>query len=252
MKRKVSTAQLSIALILLIATTSVLADTNNIFGSWSGITLKGDFGSFSPKGKDFHWVIIDQVRTRNDRDLNPGRYPGDNGFSPRFSENLVWVQGGYSLTPYSSLWIGYTHDWHKPLSGAHFQESRPYQDYLWNQNFGDFGVTARTRLEERNAITNQLDDGNFGIRIRQLLKVKHPVPGVKNLSMYVGDEVLAHLNKSRFGPEGFSGNRALGGLAYQVTKNMDLTLGYLGQYLKNPGGDDLFTHNILFDMAYTF
>ncbi|ADJ28408.1 DUF2490 domain-containing protein [Nitrosococcus watsonii] len=252
MKIKILKTQLVFVLISFLTIMPALADTDNIFGSWTSVTLQGDFGFISPEGKDFRWIVIDQARTRDDKDLNPSRYPGDNGFSPRFSENLVWIQGGYNLTEHSSIWLGYTHDWIKPLNGAHLQESRPYQDYLWSDKvFGNFTAMTRTRLEERVAISGQ-NSGEVGIRIRQLAMLKHPIPNVKDLSVYVGDEVLAYLNENKFGPEGFSENRAFGGLSYQLTQEVGLMLGYLGQYLKNPGGNDLFTHNVQFDINYKF
>lgn len=248
MKRKMMKIRLSLAFLSLIATTSALAGTNNMFGTWTSITLQGDFSAISPEAKKFRWMIIDQVRTRDDKDLNPSRYPDSSGI--RFSENLLWLQGGYNLTEHSSVWLGYAHDWVKQLNGGHFEESRPYQDYLWSQKiFGDFTATMRSRLEERIAITGP-NSGDFGLRVRQLAMLKHPI--VNKLSIFVGDEVFVNLNNSSFSPGGFDQNRAFGGLSYQVTPQMDLALGYLGQFINTKSGNDLFTHNLLFDVSYKF
>lgn len=244
MKRKMIKAPFF--LLLFLVATPALAETDNIFGTWTSLTLQGDFGFLSPEAKDFRWMIIDQARTRDDRDLNPARFPDDD--SLRFSENLVWVQGGYNLTEHSSIWLGYTHDWIKQLNGGHFQESRPYQDFLWVRPFGDLTVMSRSRLEQRVGINT----GDVGVRIRQFVMLRHPVPYVKNLSVYAGDEVLAYLNENQFGPEGFSENRAFGGLAYQLTQHVGLMLGYMGQFINNEGGNDLFTHNLQFDINYRF
>ncbi|QBQ55425.1 DUF2490 domain-containing protein [Nitrosococcus wardiae] len=240
-----------LALFSLLATTPALAGTDNIFGTWTSLTLQGDFGFLSSEGKDFRWMIIDQPRTRDDRDLNPARFPDDD--SLRFSENLVWVQGGYNLTENSSIWLGYTHDWIKQLNGGHLQESRPYQDFLWVKPFGDLTVMSRSRLEQRVAITNTGPSGDdVGVRIRQFVMFKHPIPQVENLSVYAGDEVLAYLNENQFGVEGFSENRAFGGLTYQLTQHVGFMLGYMGQFINNDGGNDLFTHNVQFDINYKF
>ena len=245
-RRRIIKVRFCLALLLSLAATSILAGTDHVFGTWTSLTLQGDFSFLSPEASDFRWMIIDQARTRDDKELNPERFPEDGGL--RFSENLLWVQGGYNLTEHASLWLGYTHDWIKQLNGGHFQESRPYQDFLWVKSFGQLAVMSRSRLEQRVAINT----GDTGVRIRQFVMLRHPSPSSERLSWYVGEEVLAYLNENQFGPEGFSENRALGGFIYQLTPQASLMLGYMGQLINNENDDDLFTHNLQFDINYKF
>ena len=68
------------------------------------------------------------------------------------------------------------HDWIHPLDKTAYQESRPYQDFVWNQNIDGFKFMSRTRMEQR---INQTT-GNTGYRARQLLQMSHPIPFMKD------------------------------------------------------------------------
>jgi hypothetical protein len=211
--------------------------TGNFFGVWGSITLQGDFKSLSPGLDKFKWQIMNQSRTRDDSPQGS-----------RFTENLLFSQVGYQMNDNASLALGYVHDWIHPLEKPAYQESRPYQDFVWNQNIGDFKLLSRTRMEER---INQTT-GNTGYRPRQLLQISHPLPFMEGLSAYVGDEVFFYLNQNKFGKQGFSENRVLAGLSYQFTPQFGADLGYLGQYVDNISGNNLFTHNLQANLRYKF
>jgi hypothetical protein len=212
--------------------------TDDIFGSWSALTLQGDLKSLSPNLDKVKWLVMNQFRTRDDSPQGT-----------RLSENLLFAQMGYQVTSNASLWAGYVHDWINPLGKPSYQESRPYQDFLWNSALGgDFKLLARTRLEERINETT----GNVGIRPRQLVQFSHPLPFLDGLSAYLGDEVFFYLNQNNFGKQGFSENRVLSGLSYQFTPKIGLDLGYLGQYVDNKTGNNTFTHNLQTNLRITF
>jgi hypothetical protein len=212
-------------------------DTQDIFGVWGSVTLQGDFKALSPKLDKFKWQIMNQTRSRD-----------DSSQGTRFSENLLFSQVGYQMNENASFWIGYTHDWIDPLGKPSYQESRPYQDFLWNQTIGEFHLMARTRMEER---INQ-STGDTGYRPRQLLQISYPMPFDKDMSVYVGDEVFFYLTKNHFGKQGFSENRVLAGLSYQFTPQVGADLGYLGQYVDTLSGNNIFTHNIQANIRYKF
>lgn len=230
---------LVLSALLLTQSMSSFADdpTNNMFGVWGSVTLQGDFKSLSPSLNKFNWLIMNQSRTRDDSPQGS-----------RFTENLLFSQVGYQLNDHASLALGYVHDWIHPLDKTAYQESRPYQDFVWNQNIGDFKLLSRTRMEER---INQTT-GNTGYRPRQLLQISHPLPFMEGLSAYVGDEVFFYLNQNKFGKQGFSENRVLAGLSYQFTPQFGADLGYLGQYVDNISGNNLFTHNLQANLRYKF
>ena len=211
--------------------------TGNMFGVWGSLTLQGDFKSLSPSLNKFKWQIMNQSRTRED---------SPNG--SRFTENLLFSQVGYQFNTHGSFWVGYTHDWIHPLGKSAYQESRPYMDFVWKQSLEDFNLTSRTRMEDR---INQTT-GNEGYRARQLLQISHPLPFMKDLSVYAGDEVMFYLNQTNWGNQGFTENRIFSGLSYKVTDNMGVDLGYMGQYVNNTSGNNLFTHNLQANVSYKF
>ena len=234
---KVKTTLVLSTLLLSQPITSLADATNNMFGVWGSATLQGDFKALSPSLNKFNWLIMNQSRTREDSPAGT-----------RLTENLLFSQIGYQMTDKASLEFGYVHDWIHPLDKASYQESRPYQSFVWNQTIDGFKLMSRTRLEER---VNQTT-GNVGIRPRQLLQISHPLPFMKDLSAYVGDEVFFYLNENKFGKQGFSENRVLAGLSYQFTPQFGVDLGYLGQYVDNISGNNLFTHNLQANLRYKF
>ena len=209
-----------------------------MFGFWGSVTLKGDFKNISDQLSNFHWQIMNQSRTRD-----------DSAKGSRLTENLLFSQIGYQINKNASVWIGYTHDWIRPLNKNSFQENRVYEDFVWKQNIKDFKLLSRTRMDQR---INHQSNGVTGYRARQFLKISHPLYFVNDLSAYVGDEVLFYLNKNSFGRHGFSENRILAGLNYQLNKNAGISLGYLGQFVDTIHGRNLFTHNLQADISYKF
>jgi len=225
-------------IIAMACTQASMAATDNMAGTWNSITLSGDFDKVSKDLQNFHWLILEQARTRDDSPKGM-----------RFSENLLFGQVGYSINKNASVWLGYTHDWLHPLDKSAAQESRPYQDFVWKSSFDDLKFMSRSRLEQR-ILQNT---GNVGVRARQLFQVSYPLKFIdKDLSFYAGDEVLCYLNENTFGRTGFSENRAFGGASYQFTKHLGADLGYMGQFIDNKGPVNTFTHNVQFNIRYQF
>lgn len=210
---------------------------NDMFGVWGSLSLQGDFSAISPELDQYKWRITNQTRSRDDYHNRT-----------RFTENILFTQTGYQLNQHASFWLGYVHNWIDPLHQSLFQESRPYQDFVWKQNVNEFKFMSRTRMDER--IHTKTSD--VGYRLRQLLQVGHVLPLVENLSAYLGYEVLFYLNNSGFGRSGVAENRMYTGLNYQLTKDFGVTMGYMGQHIDRRGANDLFTHNIQIDMHYHF
>ena len=155
------------------------AETDNMAGIWGSTTFSGNFKEISPKLKDFHWLILEQTRTRD-----------DSSKGMRFSEDLLYGQVGYSINPNASVWLGYAHIWNHPLDKAAFQENRAYEDFLWKSSFGELEFKSRSRLDQRV----REDTGNVGIRFRQLFQASYPLRFIDDdLRVYVGDEVHFYL-----------------------------------------------------------
>ncbi len=110
-------------------------------------------------------------------------------------------------------------------------------------------MLSRTRFEQR---INQAN-GSLGLRAREWIQYTHTLELISDqLSLYLVDEVILYLNNNSFGRSGFSENRVLTGLSYQFTTNLGLDPGYLGQYVVNRSGRDLFTHNLSANLRYAF
>jgi hypothetical protein len=210
---------------------------NDIFGVWGTVRLQGDLKSLSPDLNKFKWSVMNQTRTRDD---SPS--------GSRYFQNLLFGQFGYQLNNNASVWLGYAHTWTSPLNKSSFEESRPFQDFIWNQKISTFKLASRSRMEQRVREST----GNTGYRARQLLKVSHPLPFIDDLSAYIGDEILFYMNRNKFGKKGFSENRVFSGLSYQVTKKSGVDLGYMGQYIDTISGKNIFTHNIEVTFRHKF
>jgi hypothetical protein len=232
--------KITIIFILLSVTHSIpgfAAGQNDIFGVWGSVTLQGDLKPLSPDLEKIKWLVMNQTRTRDD---------SSNG--SRFTENLLFSQVGYQINGNASFWVGYVHNWISPLNKTSFQESRPYQDFIWKQDISSFTVMSRTRMEQRIHETT----GDTGYRARQFLQINHPLPLIDGLSAYVGEEVFFYMNQNNFGKKGFSENRVFSGLSYQATKKMGVDLGYMGQYVDTISGRNIFTHNVQVNFRYKF
>lgn len=242
MKKYDPTVMIALPVFLLMQSVTAFAGgkaTDNMFGVWGSLTLKGDFKELFPGGVNFKWLIMDQSRSRENGPSNELRY----------TENVLYNQAGYQLNANASVWLGYTHEWdHISPNKPSFQESRPYQDFLWNRTISEFKFTSRTRMEER---INQTT-GDTGYRLRQLVQIKHPLPFLRRLSVYVNDEILIYLNKNTFGKRGFSENRLMAGVSYQFNKRVGMDIGYLGQYDTPSVGNNLFIQNLLANISYSF
>ena len=235
--RKIKTTVVLGTLLLYQSLPGYAAGQDDIFGVWGTVKLQGDFKSLSHGFNKFKWAVINETRTRDDSPKGS-----------RFFADLLSGQVGYQLSNNASLWLGYMHTWISPLDSPSFQESRPYQNFVWNQDIGTFKLVSRSRTEQRIQETT----GDTGYRARQLLKISHPLPVMDGLSVYVGDEVLFYMNKNDFGKKGFSENRVFSGLSYQVARKAGVDLGYMGQYVDTISGKNIFTHNIQVKFHYKF
>ncbi|TFH06899.1 MAG: DUF2490 domain-containing protein [Nitrosomonadales bacterium] len=235
--KNIKTTLILSTLLLTQSTLSHAAGQNDIFGVWGSVTLQGDFKALSPKLDKFKWSVMNQTRTRDDSPKGS-----------RFTENLLFSQVGYQLTNNASFWVGYVHDWISPLNKSSYQESRPYQDFVWNQDISSFKIMSRSRMEQRVHETT----GDTGYRARQFLQISHPLPLIAGLSAYVGEEVFFYMNSNTFGKKGFTENRVFSGLSYDATKKMGIDLGYMGQYVDTISGKNLFTHNIQVNFRHKF
>ena len=214
------------------------ADTNEIAGTRNAVTFSGQLDSISPRLKSFRWQIMNQTRTRD-----------DSSQGMRLTDNLLSGQIGYAFDPNISISIGYLHAWIHPLDKLSYQENRPYEDFLWSYTRGNLKFISRSRLEQRIRIDNNV----LGLRVRELMQVTYSLGFIdKDLTAYLGDELLGYLNSNTFGHTGFNENRALVGFNYKLTKEISIDLGYVGQYIPTQTAQVLLIHNVQFNLGYKF
>ncbi len=211
---------------------SFAAPTTDIYGIWGSVALQGDFKLVSPSLNKFQWQAVYQNGNREDS----------------LKESVFFGQVAYQLNTNASFGLGYLHNSLQPLNKPFYQESRTYQDFVWNQTVEDFIFTSRTRMEER---INQTS-GDVGYRMKQLVQISHALPFFDGLSGYVNNEIYFHLNQTNFGKQGFSENRVSVGLSYQFTPKIGGDLSYLEQYIDRRTDDNLLINNLQMNLRYRF
>lgn len=66
------------------------------------------------------------------------------------------------------------------------------------------------------------------------------MPFAPDFSVVASDEFFANINKTNYGADdGFDQNRAFGGIGYNFNKNIKTELGYMNQYIRKLGPDQM-------------
>lgn len=219
---------------LLAAVVSTAAeDTVEDFRVWGVVTATGSLAPLNPDLSRWKWWLEGQARTRED--------------ASEMDQAFIRTALGYALKDNLSLWLGYGHFFPYPVTGDANDENRIFQQLLWSTGTSLGKFTSRTRLEQRFFDKN--DD--TGWRLREMLKLSHPLAGPLNL--VIADEVFINLNDTDFGAEsGFDQNRAFAGFNYAFSKQWNTEFGYLNQYIDRATGSDNMNHILLFSLNAVF
>lgn len=197
---------------------------------WWNATLQERAGTPSP----WRWYLELQ-----------GRYRDGVSDSDQF---IVRPAVGYDLTRRSSLWAGYGYIGTYPAGAETVDESRAWQQYLWNGPA--LGGTAqwRSRLEQR-AI-----DGNDGTawRARQFWRLTKPVSSRAGLAIVVWDEIFVHLNDTARTADGFDQNRLFAGIGMNAGSQGRFEVGYVNQAIEGGRGTDRRHHVLLAFLNLTY
>lgn len=208
------------------AMTASAQQPNQDFQSWGNITALLSLEQVNPDLSNIKLWVEGQGRFGND--------------SSQFSQGILRTGLGYYFRDNISLWLGYA--WipnNRPANRNDFDEHRIWQQLLWTEKFGEGKFMSRTRLEQR--YDDRGDD--VGWRFRQFFKYQHPLGFDPKLSWVIWDEVFVGINKPDWKPEnGFDQNRAFVGFGYQFNQSIRSELGYLNQYIRNPGTTDAMNH----------
>lgn len=191
-------------------------------GFWFMLMSQGSFGaSDSGPGRVRWWI-----------DVQP-RAGDELGFRRQL---LVRPGLGVTVSDRATGWLGYAWIRTELPQGQFVTEHRCWQQLTWSPDVDFFGLSSRTRLEQR------FPEGSSatGWRFRQFCKLTHPLGERSGLSLVGYDEVFFDLNDTSWGQRaGFSQNRLFAGIGWRPdgTGSATLEVGYLNQYLRRPGSD---------------
>lgn len=179
-----------------------------------------------------------------------GNWKGYMEVQPRLGDNgqalLIRPAVGYQLTPQWSVWQGYA--W-TPSFNPDKDEHRIFQQSVVETPKGvfPFSLTNRTRLEERWIEHT----GKTAFRLRHMLRGMQPIGDSGKWALVAYDEVFINLNDVDNGPQGgFGQNRAFFGVNRELTPSIQAEVGYLNQFIRSDGKEDLMNHNALLAMYY--
>lgn len=155
----------------------------------------------------------------------------------------------YVLAPKTSLWLGYAY--------ARTNVDNPLlrdEHRAWQQVLHEFvpidGIRLRswTRLEQRKFESA----GDIGHKIRQRVATNIPFAHYPNLSTLISNEYHHNLNSTDYGARsGFDQNRLFLGLAWKVSPQSLVEIGYLNQYI-NRRNEDAMNHVLATTLYYNF
>lgn len=155
----------------------------------------------------------------------------------------------YDISAKTSLWLGYAY-------ARTFVDNPVLEDEhrAWQQLLHEFepiyGIRLRswTRLEQR-----KFEGANdIGHKLRQRLAINIPFAHHPNLSTLISNEYHQNLNRTDYGARsGFDQNRLFAGLAYKMSPQSLIEVGYLNQYV-NRRNEDAMNHVLSTTIYYNF
>lgn len=159
---------------------------------------------------------------------------------PQLAQLLVRPAVGLKLGKSVTLYQGYAHV-RTPRDGARdASENRSFQQLSWSLGApGGVRLSSRTRFEQRWLSTG--DD--VGLRVRQMIRAAVPVADEGKVALLGWGEVFVALNDTDWGASGgFDRLRSFGGLELPLSGTSTVELGYLNQFVRQPGRPDQMDH----------
>ena len=187
---------------------------------WSGLVIQGRTGSES----SWRWSFDSQFRMRDGLE----------------TADLLSGRGTLSrdLTSRLSLGVGYGIAAGFPAGGGSLVEHRFHQQLVWTARPAGLSLTLRTRIEQRFL---EADD-RVALRVRQAVRLSRPLSAASRLSVFVGDEVMAHSRSTARVARGFDQHRIFAGIRRTLTQQAALEVGYANQYLRLQSGTYRMSH----------
>jgi len=220
---------------LLIVAPASLADPAQDEGLWLMIAAQGSFDEEDPQLSRLRWWFDGHARFFEDA----------NGYG----QSIVRPGVGYAIGERSTLWAGYGWIRSSPANRADFDENRIWQQWTTSIAISSANLSWRSRLEQR--FVEGGDD--VGWRFRQFIKVSQPLAFQSRLRLVAYDEVFIAFNDTDWGAQsGFDQNRLFAGLGWQFQKGRNVEAGYLNQFVRRRGRDNLMNHILSLNLLLRF
>ena len=181
-------------------------------------------------------------------EVQPRFGPDLTGGSRRGLERIL-VRGaiGYRLNPKVSVWQGYA--WTPQFLPTDSNENRLFQQLLYEDRLGKTGFMNRARLEERFIE----GAGGTSIRLRNMVRLAHPISADRKWTAVAYDELFWNLNSTDRGPtSGYDQNRIFLGVSRQTNSKLRIETGYLFAHVNRPRtSSDRQLHVWVVQLAFT-
>lgn len=183
---------------------------------------------------NWHWLVNVQGRIRDGVDV--------------LDHLLVFTGAGYDVSDQSTLWMGYAYTPRFPVSGGVTHEQRFFPQFVWRTLVGMGAVAVRTRLEAR------VIEGNNRVawRLREQLRLSHPVQVSRRVTAVISNEVFLHINTSLKARKGFHQNWFFAGVNIVLFPSAVIETGYLNQFVASSSGADQMNHILSSTLSLRF
>lgn len=151
---------------------------------------------------------------------------------PRPSQLELRLHVGHAIGKRAILWVGYVHVDTFNEFARNGKENQAVEQLSVNLGAaGPFRLSSRTRLEQRFI---RGAGGEVQWRFRQQVRVALPLVA-RGPSAVAWAEPFVELNRTPPVRRTFDQLRTFAGLSLPITRNADVEIGYLNQYLIRPG-----------------
>lgn len=159
---------------------------------------------------------------------------------PRFGNDISGLDQiilrpavGWKLNDAFTIYQGYARVETTPAGMPAFSEDRSFQQLSWEiGEFQKFKLSSRTRFEQRW----QSDGRDVGFRLREMLRVSHPIfDEASGLKAVVWSEAFVAVNDTDWGARaGFDRIRTFVGLEIPLKGKSTVEIGYMNQTVNAP------------------
>jgi hypothetical protein len=230
-----SLALVLVAIMHLTTASPARADPHHDAGLWFMAAAQGPISKENPRLSRWRWWFDGHARFFEDSD--------------GYGQSIVRPGVGYAISDKSTLWVGYGWIRTSPPSGSDFDENRIWQQWTTSASLATATLSWRSRLEQR--FVEGGDD--VGWRFRQFVKLSQPIAFDSRLRLVGYDEIFFGLNTTDWGAQGgLDQNRLFAGLGWQVEQGTNIEVGYLNQFVRRQGTEDLMNHILSLNLLLRF